>query len=162
VPGSSSGSNRTESEQTSSLGVPLAAHLSVEACLVVPDFVLTGMGYWPLPSGPMAGGPPLVSGVVPFGAELWPGTGRWKRSKSHEQICRPIVFNWAANEGRTASRFQLGSFLMCDKCVELDKKIGRYRIVSSTVGDQLTIDRIKELIADLQAQKATLHPKSLD
>ena len=27
------------------------------------------------------------------------------------------------------------------------------------IGDQLTIDRIKQLIADLQAQKATLHPE---
>jgi hypothetical protein len=48
---------------------------------------------------------------------------------------------------------------MCDKCVELDKKIERYRMVSSSVADQLTIDRIKGLIADLQAQKATLHPE---
>jgi hypothetical protein len=48
---------------------------------------------------------------------------------------------------------------MCDKCVELDKKIERYRMMSSSVTDQLTIDRIKGLIADLQAQKATLHPQ---
>jgi hypothetical protein len=48
---------------------------------------------------------------------------------------------------------------MCDKCVELDEKIERYRRVSSSINDQLTIDRIKELIADLQAQKATLHPE---
>jgi hypothetical protein len=48
---------------------------------------------------------------------------------------------------------------MYDKCVELDKKIERYRMGSSSVVDQLTIDRIKGLIADLEAQKATLHPE---
>jgi hypothetical protein len=48
---------------------------------------------------------------------------------------------------------------MCDKCVELDKKIERYRMVSTSVTDQLTIDPIKGLIADLRAQKATLHPE---
>jgi hypothetical protein len=47
---------------------------------------------------------------------------------------------------------------MCDKCVERDKKIERYRRVSSSINDQLTIDGLKKLIADLEAQKAALHP----
>ena len=48
---------------------------------------------------------------------------------------------------------------MCDKCVELDKKIERYRMLSSAVADQTTIERINGLIADLQVEKATLHPE---
>jgi hypothetical protein len=46
---------------------------------------------------------------------------------------------------------------MCDKCVELDKKIERYRRMSSSLADQITIDRIKTLIDELQTQKVELH-----
>ena len=48
---------------------------------------------------------------------------------------------------------------MCDKCVELDKKIERYRRVSSSIADQITIDRIKALIDELQTQEVELHPE---
>jgi hypothetical protein len=48
---------------------------------------------------------------------------------------------------------------MCDKCAELDKRIERYRRLSSSITDQLTIDRIKDMIADLVAQKLALHPE---
>ena len=48
---------------------------------------------------------------------------------------------------------------MCDKCDELDKKIAHYRRIRLSIGDQITIERIEELIGDLQAQKATLHPE---
>jgi hypothetical protein len=47
---------------------------------------------------------------------------------------------------------------MCDKCVELDKTIERYRRMSSSLADQITIDRIKTLIDELQTQKVELHP----
>jgi len=48
---------------------------------------------------------------------------------------------------------------MCEKCAELDERIERYRRVSSSINDQLTIDRIKALIEELQAQKASFHPE---
>jgi hypothetical protein len=48
---------------------------------------------------------------------------------------------------------------MCEICVELDKKIERYERLGSRINDQLTIDRIKHLVAEMQAQKAALHPK---
>lgn len=48
---------------------------------------------------------------------------------------------------------------MCDKCAELDEKIERYCRISSSVNDQLTIDRLKALIEELHAQKAALHPE---
>jgi hypothetical protein len=42
------------------------------------------------------------------------------------------------------------------KCVELDKKIERCRRLSSSLVDQVTIDRIKALIEELQTQKVEL------
>ncbi len=48
---------------------------------------------------------------------------------------------------------------MCDKCVELDKKIEHYRLILLSIGDQITVQRIEALIGDLRAQKATLHPE---
>jgi hypothetical protein len=48
---------------------------------------------------------------------------------------------------------------MCEKCDELDKKIEHYRRILLSIGDQITVDRIKAMIGDLQAQKATLHPE---
>jgi hypothetical protein len=48
---------------------------------------------------------------------------------------------------------------MCDKCTELDGKIAHYRWLASMITDQLTLDRIKELIAKLESQKAALHPE---
>jgi hypothetical protein len=48
---------------------------------------------------------------------------------------------------------------MCDKCVDIDKAIERYRKIQRSIGDQVTVDRTKELIADLKPQKAALHPE---
>jgi hypothetical protein len=47
---------------------------------------------------------------------------------------------------------------MCARCVEITRKIDRYRQLASSLTDQLTIERIKELIEDLAAEKARLHP----
>jgi hypothetical protein len=48
---------------------------------------------------------------------------------------------------------------MCDKCVELDGKIEHYERISASISDQLTIDRIKELVEQMKAQKSALHPE---
>ena len=48
---------------------------------------------------------------------------------------------------------------MCEKCKELDKKIEHYEKTVFSVNDQLTVDRIKALIAKLDAQKKALHPE---
>ncbi len=48
---------------------------------------------------------------------------------------------------------------MCEKCVEIDKKIEHYRLIERSILDQLTVGRAKELIAELEAQKAALHPE---
>jgi len=51
---------------------------------------------------------------------------------------------------------------MCDKCAELDRKIEHYERIRSAIGDQLTVSRIKELVATLEAEKAELHPPPTD
>ena len=48
---------------------------------------------------------------------------------------------------------------MCDACGPLEEKIVHYRKVLSAMTDQLTIERITALVAEVQAQKAALHPK---
>jgi hypothetical protein len=46
---------------------------------------------------------------------------------------------------------------MCDECGKLDKRIGRYRVLSGQIGDALTKERIKELIAEVEQEKISLH-----
>jgi hypothetical protein len=47
---------------------------------------------------------------------------------------------------------------MCEKCIEIDKKIEHYQVMASRITDQPVLDGIKELIQRMQAQKAALHP----
>jgi hypothetical protein len=51
---------------------------------------------------------------------------------------------------------------MCDKCVELDSKIEHYRRLSAGITDQPTLDGIKNLIEEMNAQKAALHPEQTE
>jgi hypothetical protein len=53
----------------------------------------------------------------------------------------------------------LGRQAMCDKCIDIDKNIERYRNVQRSILDQNTLDRAKEMIAELEAQKKALHPE---
>ena len=48
---------------------------------------------------------------------------------------------------------------MCEKCVEIDGKIEHYQNLSSLIVDQRTLDAIKLLIAQMEAEKLTLHPE---
>jgi hypothetical protein len=48
---------------------------------------------------------------------------------------------------------------MCDVCDQLDEKIEHYKKVKAAMTDQLTIERITALIAELEAQKTALHPE---
>ena len=51
-----------------------------------------------------------------------------------------------------------GIFAMCDRCIEFDIKVGHYREIAAKIIEQVTLERINKLIADLQAQKVALHP----
>jgi hypothetical protein len=48
---------------------------------------------------------------------------------------------------------------MCGACEQLDEKIEHYKKVMAAMTDQLTIERISALVAELEAQKVALHPK---
>jgi hypothetical protein len=48
---------------------------------------------------------------------------------------------------------------MCDKCRKLDERIKHYRRLAASINDKLTIDRFEELVANLEAEKAALHPE---
>jgi len=47
---------------------------------------------------------------------------------------------------------------MCEKCEELERKIGHYRRFTIGALDALTIERINRLIEDLQRTQASMHP----
>ena len=59
-----------------------------------------------------------------------------------------------------ACDFEAGA--MCEKCVEIDKTIERYQRILLSIGDQVTVDRTKGLIADLKAKKDALHPEQTE
>ena len=48
---------------------------------------------------------------------------------------------------------------MCDKCVELDRKIEHYRKLASAISDRLTVEGIADLIKELEARKLKFHPE---
>ena len=84
--------------------------------------------------------------------------GRSKCSKSpSEQFPSKRFKDQAAHEVAPVRDSERGA--MCDKCVELDTKIERYQRILLLIGDQVTVDRTKELIAELLAQKVALHPE---
>ena len=49
---------------------------------------------------------------------------------------------------------------MCEQCVEIDERIARYRRIMLSISDDVTIERFKEGVADLEAKKLALHPES--
>jgi len=48
---------------------------------------------------------------------------------------------------------------MCDRCDEINKTIERYRELQQRIVDEILLRRSKELIAELEADKAALHPE---
>jgi hypothetical protein len=46
---------------------------------------------------------------------------------------------------------------MCDKGTALGGKIAHYQRLEASILDQVTVDRLKELIRELIAEKAALH-----
>jgi hypothetical protein len=49
---------------------------------------------------------------------------------------------------------------MCSQCDQINAKIERLQALASKVLDQQTLDGIAELIGELGARKAALHPKN--
>jgi hypothetical protein len=48
---------------------------------------------------------------------------------------------------------------MCEKCVEIDKKIYHYKWVAGQMSDGRTLEGINELIEQHEAKKRSLHPE---
>ncbi len=48
---------------------------------------------------------------------------------------------------------------MCEKCAEIDKKIDHYKNLSFLIADKQAVDGIKQLIEQMEAEKAALHPE---
>jgi hypothetical protein len=48
---------------------------------------------------------------------------------------------------------------MCEQCVKIDKKIEHYQRMAPRITDPAMTDGIKQLTADLRAQKLALHPE---
>ena len=48
---------------------------------------------------------------------------------------------------------------MCNRCIEIDLTLERYRRLSSSVTDQTTLDAIKNFTEQLKAEKVELHPE---
>jgi hypothetical protein len=48
--------------------------------------------------------------------------------------------------------------VMCEKCVEFDERIARYRSLAGRLTDQVTLDGIARLIEHYEIQKRELHP----
>jgi len=52
-----------------------------------------------------------------------------------------------------------GANAMCERCEEIDKTIERYRRIIDQILDRDFNDRAKQMIAELEAEKAVLHPE---
>jgi hypothetical protein len=50
---------------------------------------------------------------------------------------------------------------MCDKCDQIDERMTRYRRIAASIHDELTIERILELVKELEDRKAALHHRPL-
>jgi hypothetical protein len=61
----------------------------------------------------------------------------------------------AANDGCPRER----GTQMCDKCIQLNKKIEHYERLALGMADDLTLERIRESVREMRAQKAALHPE---
>jgi hypothetical protein len=87
-----------------------------------------------------------------------------KQACCDKLICRacatkpPCDRNVITGNAGKCSRLNYGSGTMCDKCVDIDKAIERFRNVQRSILDQVTLDRAKEMIAELEAKKVALHP----
>jgi hypothetical protein len=85
--------------------------------------------------------------------ELWRGA---RKDTTLPQKTDETIHSLVRNSDAAA---RYGNGEMCEKCVEIDAKIERYRNIVRSITDQPTVDGTKALIADLEAQKAVLHPQ---
>jgi len=49
---------------------------------------------------------------------------------------------------------------MCDKCTELDRRIGLLKKMVERLEDLATIEAVNKLVEEMEACKAQLHPEN--
>jgi hypothetical protein len=49
---------------------------------------------------------------------------------------------------------------MCERCLEVDKKLQHYRVLHNSVTDNLVVQMIREMIDTLAAEKNALHRRA--
>jgi len=49
---------------------------------------------------------------------------------------------------------------MCDKCTELDRRIGLLKKMVERLEDLATIEAVNKLVEEMEARKAQLHPEN--
>jgi hypothetical protein len=49
---------------------------------------------------------------------------------------------------------------MCERCVEADKKLERYRMLRNSAADNLVVQMIREMIDTLAAEKNAFHRRA--
>jgi hypothetical protein len=79
-------------------------------------------------------------------------TGRQVEPPRRQQIPK------ANYEGWDGSRFEWVPHVTINKCDE-PRQIEHYQRILVSIGDRATVERLMAMIADLQAQKASLHPE---
>jgi hypothetical protein len=48
---------------------------------------------------------------------------------------------------------------MCEKCIEIDKRIARLKAIAAQMLDQATVAAAGQLIAEMEDHKKALHPE---
>ena len=71
-----------------------------------------------------------------------------------EQFRSLVVLSRAADGDCTRANAEQ---TMCDECIELGKKIDHYTTICARISDEKTVEGIRKLIAEMEAQKAALH-----
>jgi hypothetical protein len=49
---------------------------------------------------------------------------------------------------------------MCEECADIDRTIERYQRIQCSISDQLTVDRAKVVVVELEKKKVELHQKA--
>ena len=69
-----------------------------------------------------------------------------------------VIYLWSE---RKRSRLSFAVHFMCERCVEIrNQPTQRYRRITRSISDDLTTERAKDLIEELEAQKAARSSKS--
>ena len=82
--------------------------------------------------------------------------GRKPRDAKATARHRTGRFSLVAPTGTFAGQFLLVD--MCEKCIEIDKRIERFKRIVNRFTDQQMVQGLTHTIAQLEAEKAALHP----